>query len=74
MLEEIFSNEKERRKINIEFASFSNSRKTMIWDIAGDEFSPIDEENGVFKVVHFSLDKPELKRINFSNDKDINHI
>ena len=46
----------------------------MMWDIAGDAFSPIDEENGVLEVAHLSLDEPELERVTFSNDEDINHI
>ncbi|XLS89452.1 hypothetical protein HN51_065460, partial [Arachis hypogaea] len=51
-----------------------NKRETMMWDIAGDAFSPIDEENGVLEVAHLSLDEPELERVTFSNDEDINHI
>ncbi|XP_052109206.1 uncharacterized protein LOC107460861 [Arachis duranensis] len=51
-----------------------NKGETMMWDIAGDAFSPIDEENGVFEVAHLSLDEPELERVTFSNDEDINHI
>ncbi|XLT08507.1 hypothetical protein HN51_054300, partial [Arachis hypogaea] len=51
-----------------------NKGETMMWDIAGDAFSPIDEENGVLEVAHLSLDEPELERVTFSNDEDINHI
>ncbi|XLR32814.1 hypothetical protein S83_060714 [Arachis hypogaea] len=51
-----------------------NKGETMMWDIVGDAFSPIDEENGVLEVAHLSLDKPELERVTFSNDEDINHI
>ncbi|XLR17870.1 hypothetical protein HN51_064615 [Arachis hypogaea] len=51
-----------------------NKGETMMWDIAGDAFSPIDEENGVPEVAHLSLDEPELERVTFSNDEDINHI
>ncbi|KAL1352817.1 hypothetical protein AAHE18_06G195400 [Arachis hypogaea] len=51
-----------------------NKGETMMWDIAGDAFSPIDEENCVFEVAHLSLDEPELERVTFSNDEDINHI
>ncbi|XLS64947.1 hypothetical protein HN51_024921 [Arachis hypogaea] len=51
-----------------------NKGETMMWDIAGDAFSPIDEENDVLEVVHLSLDEPELERVTFSNDEDINHI
>ncbi|XP_057758219.1 uncharacterized protein LOC130978140 [Arachis stenosperma] len=51
-----------------------NKGETMMWDIAGDAFSPIDEENGVLEVAHLSLDEPELERMTFSNDEDINHI
>ncbi|XLU21034.1 hypothetical protein S245_057100, partial [Arachis hypogaea] len=39
-----------------------NKGETMMWDIAGDAFSPIDEENGVLEVAHLSLDEPELER------------
>ncbi|XLT04511.1 hypothetical protein HN51_043260 [Arachis hypogaea] len=51
-----------------------NKGETMMWDIAGDAFSPIDEENGVLEVAHLSLDEPKLERVTFSNDEDINHI
>ncbi|XLU66970.1 hypothetical protein S245_026023, partial [Arachis hypogaea] len=51
-----------------------NKGETMMWNIAGDAFSPIDEENGVLEVAHLSLDEPELERVTFSNDEDINHI
>ncbi|XLS89483.1 hypothetical protein HN51_065491 [Arachis hypogaea] len=51
-----------------------NKGETMMWDIAADAFSPIDEENGVLEVAHLSLDEPELERVTFSNDEDINHI
>ncbi|XP_025625523.1 uncharacterized protein [Arachis hypogaea] len=51
-----------------------NKGETMMWNIVGDDFSPIDEENGVLEVAHLSLDEPELERVTFSNDEDINHI
>ncbi|XP_057444020.1 uncharacterized protein LOC130736193 [Lotus japonicus] len=38
-----------------------------MWDIAGDEFGPLDE-SGVLEVANLSLDEPELEAMIFNND------
>ncbi|XLS57861.1 hypothetical protein HN51_007616, partial [Arachis hypogaea] len=35
--------------------------ETMMWDVNGDVFLPIDEENGVLEIAHFSLDERNWK-------------
>ena len=35
-----------------------------MWDIAGDEFGPLDE-GGMLEVANFSLDEPELEALIF---------
>ncbi|XP_025628477.2 uncharacterized protein [Arachis hypogaea] len=44
--------------------------ETMMWDIAGDDFSPIDEDNGVLEIASLSLDEPELEAVLFVNEEN----
>ncbi|KAG5017061.1 hypothetical protein JHK82_022706 [Glycine max] len=43
-----------------------NQGKTKMWDIAEDEFGPLDD-NGTLEVAQLSLDEPELEVV-FFND------
>lgn len=41
--------------------------ESKMWDIAGDEFGPLDE-SGVLEVANLSLDEPELEAMIFNDD------
>ncbi|KAF7823848.1 uncharacterized protein G2W53_021992 [Senna tora] len=44
--------------------------ESSMWDIAGDEFSPIDDEHGILEVANLSLDEPELERVIFIDESN----
>ncbi|GKE95196.1 hypothetical protein Tco_1580051 [Tanacetum coccineum] len=44
-----------------------NEEKTMMWDVGGDDFGTL-EDTTFLEFVSLSLDKPELKRVFFSDD------
>ncbi|KAF7807437.1 uncharacterized protein G2W53_039598 [Senna tora] len=44
--------------------------ESSMWDIAGDEFSPIDDENGILEVANLSLDEPVLERVYIDEGND----
>ena len=45
----------------------------MMWDIAGDEFTPFDEGHGILEVANLSLDEPELESVFFTDERDNNN-